>query len=75
MTVQAHLVLVASHALLSFPDRGCLSRSFMPATTLPDFPDDVRTHPLLIIDYELLKAGDKEEENRLWKAATTLGFW
>ncbi|OAX31655.1 Clavaminate synthase-like protein, partial [Rhizopogon vinicolor AM-OR11-026] len=47
----------------------------MPGTTLPPFPDDVRTHPLLIIDYQLIKAGDKDEENRLWKAATTIGFW
>jgi len=47
----------------------------MPGTTLPPFPDDVRTHPLLVIDYNLIKAGDKEEEDRLWKAATTIGFW
>ncbi|OAX31654.1 Clavaminate synthase-like protein [Rhizopogon vinicolor AM-OR11-026] len=47
----------------------------MPGPTLPPFPDDVRTHPFLIIDYELIKAGDKDEENRLWKAATTIGFW
>ncbi|KAG2153611.1 uncharacterized protein EDB93DRAFT_1239804 [Suillus bovinus] len=47
----------------------------MPGTTLPPFPDDVRTHPLLIIDYELIKAGDREEIDRLWEAATTLGFW
>ncbi|KAG2141049.1 hypothetical protein DEU56DRAFT_870878 [Suillus clintonianus] len=47
----------------------------MPGTTLPPFPDNVRTHPLLIIDHELIKAGDKEEIDRLWEAATTLGFW
>ncbi|OJA15644.1 hypothetical protein AZE42_10155 [Rhizopogon vesiculosus] len=47
----------------------------MPGTTLPPFPDDVRTHRLLTIDYELIKAGDKDEENRLWKAATTIGYW
>ncbi|OAX37526.1 Clavaminate synthase-like protein [Rhizopogon vinicolor AM-OR11-026] len=47
----------------------------MPGITLPPFPDDVRTHRLLIIDYELVKAGDKDEENRLWKAATTIGYW
>jgi hypothetical protein len=47
----------------------------MPYNTLPPFPNDVRTHPLLIIDYNLIKAGDKEEEDRLWKAATTIGFW
>jgi len=47
----------------------------MPGITLPPFPDDIRTHRLLIIDYELVKAGDKDEENRLWKAATTIGYW
>ncbi|KAG2067403.1 Clavaminate synthase-like protein [Suillus decipiens] len=47
----------------------------MPGNTLPPFPNDVRTHPLLIIDYELIKAGDVGEVNRLWEAATTLGFW
>ncbi|KAG1848549.1 hypothetical protein DFJ58DRAFT_890185 [Suillus subalutaceus] len=47
----------------------------MPGSTLPPFPNDVRTHPLLIIDYELIKAGDAEEVNRLWEAATTIGFW
>ncbi|KAG2140990.1 hypothetical protein DEU56DRAFT_734600 [Suillus clintonianus] len=47
----------------------------MPGSTFPPFPDDVQTHPLLIIDYELIKAGDVEEVNRLWEAATTIGFW
>lgn len=47
----------------------------MPATTLPPFPDNVQTHPLLVIDYELIKAGDADEIARLWKAATELGFW
>ncbi|KAG2739373.1 Clavaminate synthase-like protein [Suillus brevipes Sb2] len=47
----------------------------MPGSTLPPFPNDVRTHPLLIIDYELIKVGDVEEINRLWEAATTIGFW
>ncbi|KAG2128240.1 hypothetical protein DEU56DRAFT_872694 [Suillus clintonianus] len=47
----------------------------MLGSTFPPFPDDVRTHPLLIIDYELIKAGDVEEVNRLWEAATTIGFW
>lgn len=47
----------------------------MPGTTLPPFPEDVRTHPLLIIDYDLIKAGDTEEVDLLWKAATTIGFW
>ncbi|KIJ11356.1 hypothetical protein PAXINDRAFT_84650 [Paxillus involutus ATCC 200175] len=47
----------------------------MPGTTLPAFPTDVPTHPLLIIDFELIKAGDPVEIERLWEAATTLGFW
>ena len=47
----------------------------MPGLTLPPFPDTVRTHPLLVIDYDLLKIGDAEEINKLWKAATELGFW
>jgi len=48
----------------------------MPALTIsPPFPDDVPTHPLLVIDYRLLKAGDEEEIAMLWKAATELGFW
>jgi hypothetical protein len=47
----------------------------MPVPTLPPFPDDVPTHPLLIIDYSLLKSKNKQEEDKLWTAATTLGFW
>ncbi|KAG1763833.1 hypothetical protein EDD22DRAFT_885443 [Suillus occidentalis] len=35
----------------------------MPGSTLPPFPNDVRTHPLLIIDYELIKAGDFKNHN------------
>lgn len=41
----------------------------------PPFPDNVPTHPLLIVDYALLKAGDEEEIEKFWTAATTLGFW
>ncbi|KAI0352453.1 Clavaminate synthase-like protein [Trametes cingulata] len=44
-------------------------------TTFPPFPEEVPTHPLLIIDYQLVKAGDAEEVEKLWKAATQLGFW
>ena len=32
---------------------------------LPPFPDDVSTHPLLILDYDKLRVGDKAEEVRL----------
>ncbi|KLO05496.1 Clavaminate synthase-like protein [Schizopora paradoxa] len=41
----------------------------------PPFPNNVPTHPLLVIDYTLIKSGDKPEIERLWKAATELGFW
>lgn len=41
----------------------------------PPFPDNVPTHPLLVVDYQLLKAGDQTEIDKLWKAATELGFW
>ncbi|KAG5335519.1 hypothetical protein C0989_001181, partial [Termitomyces sp. Mn162] len=46
----------------------------MPALTLPAFPEDVPTHPLLIIDYQLISARDSHEIDRLWEAATQLGF-
>ncbi|PBK80045.1 Clavaminate synthase-like protein [Armillaria gallica] len=41
----------------------------------PPFPDEVPTHPLLIIDYQLLQEGDAGETERLWEAARKLGFW
>ena len=41
----------------------------------PPFPDDVATVPLLVIDYALLQVGDEHEIDRLWQAATELGFW
>ncbi|EMD42247.1 hypothetical protein CERSUDRAFT_43175 [Gelatoporia subvermispora B] len=48
----------------------------MPGLTIAaPFPDDVCTHPLLILDYALLQANDEHEIHRLWQAATTLGFW
>ena len=47
----------------------------MPGIALPPFPTDVRTHPLLIIDFELLQTGDSTEIDRLWEAATSIGFW
>ncbi|KAJ6609556.1 hypothetical protein B0H10DRAFT_2063844 [Mycena sp. CBHHK59/15] len=45
------------------------------STAFPPFPDDIPTHPLLVIDYELIKAGDAAEIDRLWTAGTQLGFW
>jgi len=47
----------------------------MDSGELPPFPDDVQTHPLLVIDYQLIAAGDEGEKERLWEAGTTLGFW
>ena len=41
----------------------------------PLFPEGVLTHPLLVIDYQLIKQGDVDEINTLWEAATKLGFW
>ncbi|EIN05629.1 Clavaminate synthase-like protein [Punctularia strigosozonata HHB-11173 SS5] len=43
--------------------------------TMPPFPTNVTTHPLLVIDHARIVAGDEEEVDRLWHAATTLGFW
>ncbi|KZT10025.1 Clavaminate synthase-like protein [Laetiporus sulphureus 93-53] len=42
---------------------------------IPPFPEDVPTHPLLVVDYQLIQAGDENEVDKLWKAATQLGFW
>ncbi|KAL1712462.1 hypothetical protein EV715DRAFT_259493 [Schizophyllum commune] len=50
-------------------------RSFATSHNFPAFPSDVPTHPLLVVDYARIKAGDKAEIDRLWEAATTLGFW
>ena len=44
-------------------------------TTSIPFPDDVPTAPLLVVDYQLVKAGDPYEVDKLWRAATQLGFW
>ena len=45
------------------------------APTFPPFPNNVPTHPLLVIDYALLKTRDQQEMDRLWEAATKIGFW
>lgn len=41
----------------------------------PYFPEDIPCHPLLVVDYALLQAGDPDEVEKLWNAATGLGFW
>ncbi|KAI6157100.1 hypothetical protein BKA82DRAFT_994494 [Pisolithus tinctorius] len=47
----------------------------MPGITLPAFPDNVPTHSLPTIDFELVKAGNQAEIDHLWEAAVTCGFW
>ncbi|KAJ7477004.1 hypothetical protein B0H11DRAFT_2031579 [Mycena galericulata] len=47
----------------------------MPSIHLPEFPNNVPTHPLLVVDYSLLVARDSSEIEKLWGAATKLGFW
>lgn len=44
-------------------------------TTFPLFPEGILTHPLLIVDYQLLRAGNEEEIEKLWKTAAALEFW
>jgi hypothetical protein len=45
------------------------------AMSLPPFPEDIPTHPLIVIDYQKLLEDDAVEIEKLWQAATTLGFW
>ncbi|KAI6026642.1 hypothetical protein BKA83DRAFT_95040 [Pisolithus microcarpus] len=47
----------------------------MPSIALPTFPDDAPIHSLPTIDFELVKADNPAEIDRLWQAAVTLGFW
>ncbi|KAI1790646.1 Clavaminate synthase-like protein [Ganoderma leucocontextum] len=44
-------------------------------TTYPPFPKDILTCPLRVVDFQLVKTGDEDEVDKLWKAATELGFW
>ncbi|KAH9950615.1 Clavaminate synthase-like protein [Amylocystis lapponica] len=44
-------------------------------TVFPPWPESVPAHPLLVIDYQRIKAGEEDEIDTLWKAATDLGFW
>ncbi|KAM0792596.1 hypothetical protein ACM66B_005257 [Microbotryomycetes sp. NB124-2] len=39
------------------------------------FPEDLKTHPLLVVDYEQVKAGDQDAINTLFKACSELGFF
>jgi hypothetical protein len=47
----------------------------MPSQPLPPFPSSVPTAPLLEISLSALQRHDVAEENRLWDAACSLGFF
>ncbi|BGP46645.1 hypothetical protein JCM10450v2_002493 [Rhodotorula kratochvilovae] len=40
-----------------------------------DFPEDLECHPLLIVDFAKVKAGDESEIDTLYQACTNLGFF
>ncbi|KAL1749326.1 hypothetical protein HDZ31DRAFT_79145 [Schizophyllum fasciatum] len=56
-------------------DSACVPTLDSSSPSQPTFPTNVPTHPLIIVDYEHIRAGDSTEIDQLWKAATTLGFW
>ncbi|KAL8292244.1 hypothetical protein RQP46_001710 [Phenoliferia psychrophenolica] len=39
------------------------------------FPSDIATHPILVVDFALVEAGDASEIEKLITAGTTLGFF
>lgn len=39
------------------------------------FPADIETHPILVVDFALVEAGDEAEIAKLMTAGTTLGFF
>ncbi|KAM0749232.1 Clavaminate synthase-like protein [Meredithblackwellia eburnea MCA 4105] len=39
------------------------------------FPSDIKTHPLLVVDYAKIAANDEDEINTLFTACSTLGFF
>lgn len=43
--------------------------------TFPAFPSDIPTHPLVIVDFELICERNRQEIDKLWEAATKIGFW
>ncbi|GAA6037238.1 hypothetical protein JCM8097_008637 [Rhodosporidiobolus ruineniae] len=47
------------------------------ATDYPrtDFPEDLECHPLLVVDFAKVAAGDQAEVDTLYKACTTIGFF
>ncbi|GAA5852360.1 hypothetical protein JCM9279_001174 [Rhodotorula babjevae] len=40
-----------------------------------DFPEDLECHPLLVVDYAKVAAGDEQEIDQLYQACTALGFF
>lgn len=40
-----------------------------------DFPEDLECHPLLIVDFAKVKAGDEKEIDQLYQACSNLGFF
>ncbi|GAA6011300.1 hypothetical protein JCM10207_008291 [Rhodosporidiobolus poonsookiae] len=40
-----------------------------------DFPEDLECHPLLVVDYAKIAAGDEAEVDTLYKACSTIGFF
>lgn len=54
---------------------GLISLETQDFPSLPPFPRDVPTVPLLRINLSNLLQGDAQEEERLWRACTELGFF
>ena len=52
-----------------------IQMTLTPTTELPPFPDRIPTVPLVVIDYQLIKAGHASEIERLFRAGKELGFW
>lgn len=73
------LIIIHTHiysSIYQFLSIFVLQSCNMPSiVSFPPFPENVPTHPLLVLDYQLLKAGEQAEIDKLWKAATELGFW
>ncbi|GAA6011324.1 hypothetical protein JCM10207_008300 [Rhodosporidiobolus poonsookiae] len=40
-----------------------------------DFPEDLECHPLLVVDYAKIAAGDEAEVDTLYKACSSIGFF
>ncbi|GAA5834082.1 hypothetical protein JCM11251_003613 [Rhodosporidiobolus azoricus] len=40
-----------------------------------DFPEDLECHPLLVVDYNKVAAGNEAEIDTLYKACTSIGFF